>query len=223
MIDEPRRRADQPAAGAGTPPAGAGTPPAGAGTPAGLPISRRAFVAGSAALVGSAALGLAGCGSSGGLAALPTSSADITPRWILVSIAGLTHGLPRWVEFDIPAAQGVATPQAPGVVGSSATASEPTPVLPTGTPADSLPSTRGGAWLAPQADGTVAAFAPHCPHRLCLYDWDTPAGEFRCRCHPGLFRVDGSVISGPPPRPLWRYETRPAGPDAIELGWVASP
>lgn len=205
MADEPRRRA--------------GRTGAGAAARADLPISRRAFVAGSAALVGTAALGLAGCGSSGGLAALPTSSADVTPRWILVSIAGLTHGLPRWVEFDIPAA----TAEAPGAVGSSAAANEPTPALPTGTPANSLPPTRGGAWLAPQTDGSVVAFAPHCPHRLCLYDWDAPAGEFRCRCHPGLFRIDGSVISGPPPHSLWRYDTRPGGPDAIELGWVASP
>jgi Rieske Fe-S protein len=67
---------------------------------------------------------------------------------------------------------------------------------------------------------TVVAFVPNCTHQLCLYDWDTASARFSCRCHDAFFGIDGTVISGPPPRPLWRYETRPGGPDTIEIGWV---
>lgn len=64
------------------------------------------------------------------------------------------------------------------------------------------------------------AFGPSCTHEGCFYDWDEPSTRFACRCHKGFFAIDGKVISGPPPRPLDRYATRPSGPDAIEIGWV---
>ena len=68
-----------------------------------------------------------------------------------------------------------------------------------------------------EADGNIVAFVPNCTHHLCLYDWDSARTQFRCRCHPGTFDVEGRVLGGPPPRPLWRYETRPAGPETIEI------
>lgn len=157
-------------------------------------ISRRHFVVGSAALAGASVLSLAGCGS-GGLAA--TSN-----HWIPVSIAGLKRGEPRWVEFDV----------SPGSGGALAT--------PSGTPADSIPPARGGAWLVLWEEGSVAAFLPNCTHQLCLYDWDSGTARFECRCHEGYFGLDGAVVGGPPRRPLWRYETRPSGTDTIEIGWV---
>lgn len=163
--------------------------------PAELPlVSRRRFVVGSAALAGASVLSLAGCGSGG-----PAATPD---RWIPVSVAGLAPGEPRWVEFDV----------SPGSGGAPAT--------PSGTPADSVPRTRGGAWLVLEAGGSVTAFLPDCTHQLCLYDWDSGTARFECRCHEGYFGLDGAVVSGPPPRPLWRYETRRSGTDTIEIGWV---
>lgn len=160
-------------------------------------VSRRRFVVGSAALAGASALSLAGCraGGSGGPTATPS-------HWIPVSIAGLKPGEPRWVEFDA----------SPGSGGA--------PVTPSGTPADSVPRARGGAWLVLEASGSVAAYLPNCTHQLCLYDWDSVTARFECRCHEGYFGLDGAVISGPPSRPLWRYETRRSGTDTIEIGWV---
>lgn len=170
----------------------------------GPPISRRRFIAGSVALGGAGAGALlAACGS--GSPATPGPPA--TPNaWVAVSTTGLVAGEPRWVEFDL--------------TGAAAGAADGSPAVPAGTPADSLPAARGGAWLVEEADGSIVAFVPNCPHQLCLYDWEASEARFRCRCHPGFFDVEGDVTGGPPPRPLWRYETRPAGPGAIEIGIV---
>jgi nitrite reductase/ring-hydroxylating ferredoxin subunit len=159
-------------------------------------VAASGALVGATALAGGSLLTLSGC--AGGPSAAPA-----TPnRWIVVSTAGLTPGEPRWIEFDT----------SPGATGA--------PPTPSGTPADSLPASRGGAWLVLEAEGTIVAFVPNCPHQLCFYDWETASARFRCRCHEAFFSVDGAVISGPPPRPLWRYETRPAGPDTIEIGWI---
>jgi Rieske Fe-S protein len=171
-------------------------------------ISRRRFVVGSVTFAGAGALLAAGCGStgSGGSAgdASPTPSA-----WIPVSISGLAAGEPRWVEFDVA---GATTGAAVSPIAPSADA----------TPADALPKTRGGAWLVKGSDGTLVAFAPNCAHQLCLYDWEAAEARFHCRCHPGFFGLDGKVLGGPPPRPLWRYDTRPgSSADTLEIGWHA--
>jgi Rieske Fe-S protein len=94
------------------------------------------------------------------------------------------------------------------------------PALPTGTPEASMSPLRGGAWVVLEADASVAAFVPICPYERCLYDWDGASARFACRCHRGYFAVDGRVISGPPPRPLSRYEVRQAGADTIEIAWT---
>jgi Rieske Fe-S protein len=35
-----------------------------------------------------------------------------------------------------------------------------------------------------------------------------PTGGFYCPCHNGVFAKDGTVVSGPPPRPLDRFEVK---------------
>jgi len=64
------------------------------------------------------------------------------------------------------------------------------------------------AWVVKRADGGVTAFGPQCTHLGCAYHWDDGRQQFLCPCHSSLFRIDGSVISGPAPRPLDRYETK---------------
>jgi len=64
------------------------------------------------------------------------------------------------------------------------------------------------AWVVKHADGGVTAFGPQCTHLGCAYHWDDGRQQFLCPCHSSLFRMDGSVISGPAPRPLDRYETK---------------
>jgi len=47
-----------------------------------------------------------------------------------------------------------------------------------------------------------------CTHLGCRVRWVADREEFFCPCHNGVFDKDGNVVSGPPPRPLNRYEVR---------------
>jgi len=68
-------------------------------------------------------------------------------------------------------------------------------------------SEKDTAWVV-RSPGGVVAFGPQCTHLGCAYHWDGARREFVCPCHSSLFSMDGSVISGPAPRPLDRYETK---------------
>lgn len=57
-------------------------------------------------------------------------------------------------------------------------------------------------------DGTVEAISRQCTHQGCPVEWNAAEREFHCPCHDGLFDKTGTPISGPPQRPLPRYETR---------------
>jgi menaquinol-cytochrome c reductase iron-sulfur subunit len=47
-----------------------------------------------------------------------------------------------------------------------------------------------------------------CTHLGCRVRWIADKQGFYCPCHNGVFAKDGTVISGPPPRPLDRFETK---------------
>jgi Rieske Fe-S protein len=38
--------------------------------------------------------------------------------------------------------------------------------------------------------------------------WEEEEDVYVCPCHDGLFDIDGNVIAGPPPEPLWEYENK---------------
>lgn len=47
------------------------------------------------------------------------------------------------------------------------------------------------------------AYSAVCTHFACIVKWNPEEDMIECPCHEGYFRAeDGSVISGPPPRPL---------------------
>jgi Rieske Fe-S protein len=46
-----------------------------------------------------------------------------------------------------------------------------------------------------------------CTHLGCRVRWIADRQQFYCPCHDGVFDKEGNVVSGPPPRPLDRYET----------------
>ncbi len=48
------------------------------------------------------------------------------------------------------------------------------------------------------------AFKAACTHLSCLVKWLPEKKVFFCPCHTGYFRADGTVLSGPPPRPLYK-------------------
>lgn len=68
-----------------------------------------------------------------------------------------------------------------------------------------------GVHVVRQSDTEVSVFDPHCTHLGCPLSWSTGAGTFVCPCHGGAFTASGEVVSGPPPRRMFRYETRIEG------------
>jgi menaquinol-cytochrome c reductase iron-sulfur subunit len=77
-------------------------------------------------------------------------------------------------------------------------------------------TSRTSAWVRRESEGQFVAFAVNCTHLGCPIRWLAEAKLFMCPCHGGVFYGDGRVAAGPPPRPLFRYETRVRG-DQIEL------
>jgi menaquinol-cytochrome c reductase iron-sulfur subunit len=47
-----------------------------------------------------------------------------------------------------------------------------------------------------------------CTHLGCRVRWIADKDGFYCPCHNGVFAKDGSVVSGPPPRALDRFEVK---------------
>jgi menaquinol-cytochrome c reductase iron-sulfur subunit len=67
---------------------------------------------------------------------------------------------------------------------------------------------RNAAWLRRDTDAQFTAFAINCTHLGCPVRWLPDANLFMCPCHGGVFYSNGQVAAGPPPAPLYRYETR---------------
>lgn len=102
------------------------------------------------------------------------------------------------------------------------TPSEPVPVgslddLPVGT-AKTVPFGRYPALVIRLPDG-VHAYSAVCTHFACIVAWNPDTGQIACPCHDGFFDpVDGSVIAGPPPRPLDAIPVTVADDGQITIG-----
>ena len=71
------------------------------------------------------------------------------------------------------------------------------------------------------ADGSLVAYSSVCTHLSCTVLWNRAAERIDCPCHDGEFDPrDGSVLAGPPPRPLPRIELeeRADGIYALDVG-----
>ena len=55
---------------------------------------------------------------------------------------------------------------------------------------------------------TFTAMSNICTHLGCRVRWAADRKQFFCPCHNGVFDQDGNVVSGPPPKPLNRYEVK---------------
>jgi Rieske Fe-S protein len=67
---------------------------------------------------------------------------------------------------------------------------------------------RETVFLVWDGDKTVHALSATCTHLGCQVRWDARSTTFRCPCHGGVFDAQGNVVSGPPPAPLNRVDTR---------------
>jgi len=57
-----------------------------------------------------------------------------------------------------------------------------------------------------------------CTHLGCRVRWVAEQNKFFCPCHNGVFDKYGNVVSGPPPRPLDRYEVKTQDAQLYILG-----
>jgi len=55
---------------------------------------------------------------------------------------------------------------------------------------------------------TYIAMSNICTHLGCHIRWIAEQNNFFCPCHNGVFDISGSVLAGPPPRPLDRYDVK---------------
>lgn len=67
---------------------------------------------------------------------------------------------------------------------------------------------RSGAWLRRNGDKDFEAFTLNCAHLGCPVRWEEEAELFLCPCHGGVYYKDGTVASGPPPKPLAKYPVK---------------
>ena len=69
------------------------------------------------------------------------------------------------------------------------------------------------AYLTRTGD-SVRAMSATCTHASCVVAWQAGSRRFECPCHRGAYDAEGSVVSGPPPRPLTEL------PIIVEAGTV---
>ena len=63
-----------------------------------------------------------------------------------------------------------------------------------------------GVYVIKKTDGALDIFSNVCTHLSCRVSWKDDVQQFICPCHDGRFALDGSIVSGPQPRPLDRFE-----------------
>lgn len=68
-----------------------------------------------------------------------------------------------------------------------------------------------GVYVKTQDGRDYIGMSNICTHLGCRVRWVADQRQFYCPCHAGVYDEDGNVVSGPPPRPLDRYETRVDG------------
>lgn len=70
-------------------------------------------------------------------------------------------------------------------------------------------------YLVKESSGDVRAIGSTCTHLGCQTSYDAQAKLIKCPCHGGVYKPDGTVVAGPPPRPLPRLATRVDGPQVL--------
>jgi arsenite oxidase small subunit len=73
--------------------------------------------------------------------------------------------------------------------------------------------------LVRTAPDTYVAYSRLCTHQQCAIFYQPGSTYFQCPCHQGFFSVaDGSVLQGPPPRPLPKILLEWRGDELLAVG-----
>lgn len=147
-----------------------------------------------------------------------TKSENVTRRKFLVSGVGVMSGAIA-VTVGVPAILYVAGPiQEEGAaqewirLGSAGSVELGTQTLMKATierRAGYLTTTEELSVFVSTENGTeFVALSNICTHLGCRVRWVDEQDGFFCPCHNAIFGPDGSVLQGPPPRPLNRFDTK---------------
>ncbi|MEJ2453681.1 MAG: DUF1080 domain-containing protein [Candidatus Thiodiazotropha sp.] len=71
-----------------------------------------------------------------------------------------------------------------------------------------MESTASGRFFIGRFNGEFRVIDGTCTHESCFVNWSDGQGRFSCPCHTASFDAEGSVLSGPPPSPLFRPDFR---------------
>ena len=70
-------------------------------------------------------------------------------------------------------------------------------------------------------ENTYLAYSRICTHTSCPVFYRPEQNRIVCQCHGGVYSVaDGSVLAGPPPRPLPKITLKRRGDDLVAVGVV---
>lgn len=72
---------------------------------------------------------------------------------------------------------------------------------------------RKPAILVRRTDGSFVAFLATCSHLDCIVQYRSEKEDIWCACHNGVYDLNGTNVSGPPPRPLNALEVHMQGDD----------
>jgi menaquinol-cytochrome c reductase iron-sulfur subunit len=65
-----------------------------------------------------------------------------------------------------------------------------------------------GVYVIKHGPEDFTVYSNMCTHLACRVTWQDGEQEYVCPCHDGRFNADGAVVSGPPPAPMIRYQTK---------------
>lgn len=134
-----------------------------------------------------------------------------TATWVVGALIGAVYAIPAILYLIAPALQREEEGQWLAL-GSTSKVELGKPTL--------LKATveRQTGWITNQEELSVyvltengrdyVALSNICSHLGCRVRWIEDQEEFFCPCHNGVFAKDGTVLEGPPPRPLDQYEVR---------------
>ena len=69
--------------------------------------------------------------------------------------------------------------------------------------------------LVRDASGQLHAYNAICTHLGCTVQYKPDTSQIWCGCHNALYDLAGNVVSGPPPRPLERFQVNLRGEDIV--------
>jgi Rieske Fe-S protein len=134
---------------------------------------------------------------------------------------GLSLGIPA-VEYIVSPARTENQSQAWIRVGSTSKVEVGTPTL------FKIKIERTTGWIVNEEELAVYVLTENgrdyivmsniCTHLGCRIRWIAEKDQFFCPCHNGIFSKNGDVVSGPPPKPLNRFEVKVENNEIFVLG-----